>query len=131
MLHSLPGMLRAGASGRMLDELTGSCRVREVFDSPQCPLCFPHLQLPPRTNPSSEFSRALCHLASDLLVCPGCCPSRTISAHQTPPGEAVAGYLGVVFFSFSFVFGRSASSADGIFIMFLESPYGLQERVSL
>lgn len=126
-------MPRAGASGGMLNELMGSCRVWEVFDSPQCPLCFPYLHLPLRTNSFSELPRAPCHLALDLLACLGCCPSQAVSAHQTLPGEAAARVPGsCIFFSFSFVFGLSASSADGIFIMFSESPYGLtRESISL
>lgn len=99
MLRGLPGMPRAGASGGMLNELMGSCRVWEVFDSPQCPLCFPYLHLPLRTNSFSELPRAPCRLTLDLLACLGCCPSRTISVHQTLPGEAAARVPGSCIFS--------------------------------
>lgn len=39
------------------------------------------------------------HLALDTLVCWGCCWSRTLSAHQTPPGEAAGRGTWELYFS--------------------------------
>lgn len=44
------------------------------------------------------------HLTLDLLACPGCCWFRTISAYQTPPGEAAARVPGSCIFLISLHF---------------------------
>lgn len=105
MVHGLPGILRAGASTGMLEEPIGSCGIQEVFDSPHCPLCVPHLELPLGKISFSESPRAPCHLPSDLLVCQRCCPSQTISAHQSPPSKASAEISGSCIFLISLHFG--------------------------
>lgn len=52
-----------------------------------------------------------------------------IKVHQA---GLLRGYLGVVFFSFSFALGLSTSSADGIFIMFFaKSIWPTRESISL
>lgn len=52
-----------------------------------------------------------------------------VKVHQA---GLLPGYLGVVFFSFSFTLGHSTSSADGIFIMFfVKSIWPTRESISL
>lgn len=53
------------------------------------------------------------------------------SVHPNVPRQAPASLPGSCIFLISFISRLSASSADGIFILFSESPYGLKERVSL
>lgn len=76
-------------------------------------ILFPSFPEHPATSPQT------CWRAGDAAHC------RHLQLVKLHQAWLLPQYLGVIFFSFSFVLGLSASSADGIFIMFSESPYGL------
>lgn len=121
-MESVPWSARdakAGASTGIMDELKSSCGDQQVFDSPHCPLHFPYLQLP--LGEKLIFWAFPEHPAASPRTC--CCARdaahpRQFQLVKVRQARLLPGYLGLVFFSFSFTLGLSTSSADGIFIMF-------------